>query len=68
MPLHRCAVDACVMMVRDGILMCRPHWFRVSEPTRERVWAAWRSYRNDPTMANLREYRAAVEQAKREAS
>ena len=45
---HPCAVPNCRTPAKVGQLMCKPHWFTVSQRTRRDVNATWRNYRKDP--------------------
>jgi hypothetical protein len=56
---HRCRIPGCGQAVPLARLMCRPHWYQVPKPLRDRIWATWRSGAGvfDP------EYREAVRQA-----
>ena len=37
-----CPVPGCQVEVETSKLMCRKHWYMVSQGTRNRVWNAWR--------------------------
>jgi hypothetical protein len=41
-PQH-CPVPGCSERINPSRLMCRPHWYLVPKPVRDRVWASWRS-------------------------
>lgn len=58
-----CLIKGCTTTHPDDLLMCKEHWFKVSETTRNRVW---RAYRNAGVMS--KEYRDARAQAIEEAS
>ena len=40
---HECPGPGCTARVPRDMLACRTHWFQVDKPTRDRVWAAYRS-------------------------
>ena len=65
--MHPCHAEGCGALVKDGILMCLTHWRKVSTATQDLVYRKWRAYRKEPTLATVRAYRAAVEQAKLDA-
>ena len=44
-----CPVPGCQTTVERGKLMCRPHWFSASAPTRKAVNKTWREM-NDRTL------------------
>lgn len=58
-----CLITGCTTKHGEHLLMCKTHWFKVSEPTRSRVW---RAYRNAGIMS--KEYREARAQAISEAT
>ncbi len=69
MSQRACPVLNCPRTVRDGDLMCRAHWYRVSVGTRHEVWATWKTWSakfGDPEA--MRQYKDASEQAVMEAS
>lgn len=42
---HKCPVRGCTLMVPDTMLMCAPHWRRVTRPTANKVYD---EYRREP--------------------
>src|SRR3546814_4443233 len=42
---HPCAVPDCITPAKIGQLMCRGHWFMVSQKTRRAVNATWRNFK-----------------------
>lgn len=71
--MHDCAVPSCRAQVRAGLLMCPPHWRRVTEPTQREVYQTWRAFQNRPedgsgSIAALHTYQAAVDAAIAQAS
>jgi hypothetical protein len=38
-----CPVTGCDAVISSARLMCRRHWYHVPKPSRDRVWATWRS-------------------------
>jgi hypothetical protein len=57
MSTHRCPGPACEAQVPADQLACRRHWFQVSQPKRDEVWAAWRALQraaDDPVAAEQR--------------
>jgi hypothetical protein len=40
---HDCRAPVCKVSVPRSRLMCRPHWYQVPKPLRDRIWATWRS-------------------------
>jgi hypothetical protein len=38
---HECPYPGCTRAVRRSMLACRAHWYTVSKPTRDAVWAAY---------------------------
>lgn len=40
--MHPCFAPDCAELVRDDLLMCRRHWYRVPLHLRRAVWAAYR--------------------------
>ena len=58
-PAGRCRMPGCPAGVGRLRLMCRPHWYQVPKPLRDRVWATWRSGAGMFTP----EYRQAVREA-----
>lgn len=57
--MHKCRAASCALQISDSLLMCRPHWYKVSKATRNRVW---KFYRDGPAS----DYLTAVRQAIRE--
>src|SRR3546814_15197230 len=45
---HPCAVPDCITPAKIGQLMCRGHWFMVSQKTRRAVNANWRNFKKSP--------------------
>lgn len=45
---HPCAVPGCGTPAKVGQLMCRGHWYMVSQKTRRDVNHTWRNYRKSP--------------------
>src|SRR3546814_4100529 len=45
---HPCAVPDCITPAKIGQLMCRGHWFMVSQKTRRAVNATWRNFKKSP--------------------
>ena len=39
---HHCHAEGCTQPVPPELLMCRPHWFKVPKPIRDRIWSAFR--------------------------
>lgn len=71
--MHECAVLTCSVMVRLGLLMCSPHWRRVSFATKQEVYATWRTFQNasvggNGAIAALWSYQSAVAEAVAQAS
>lgn len=42
-PTHVCPYPGCDLDIGHADLACAPHWYTVSKPTRDRVWAAYRN-------------------------
>ncbi len=40
---HTCYWTGCERSIPGAMLMCRPHWFSVPKPLRDRVWENYRS-------------------------
>lgn len=40
---HECPAEVCSRRVPRAMLACKRHWFAVSRPTRDEVYAAYRS-------------------------
>lgn len=59
---HRCAAPGCDLVIADRLLMCRPHWFKVPEDIRRRIWRTYRPGQERDGDA-LPEYHAAVRDA-----
>ena len=36
---HRC--PSCETRIPDQYAFCRPHWFAIPKPLRDRIWASW---------------------------
>jgi hypothetical protein len=36
---HRCPAPGCQIIVKSAMLACKPHWFQLSKPVREAIWA-----------------------------
>lgn len=36
---HRCPAKDCTLVIRDDLLACRPHWYQLSKPVREAIYA-----------------------------
>ena len=70
MSTHRCPGPGCEARVPAEMLACRRHWFQVSQPLRDEVWAAYRALlraADDPVAAEERHDRAmaaAIEEMK----
>ncbi len=47
MTLSRCPAIGCEMPTNPGMFMCRPHWFGLPKPIRDRVYQCWRAYLRD---------------------
>src|SRR3546814_9055693 len=45
---HPGAVPDCITPAKIGQLMCRGHWFMVSQKTRRAVNATWRNFKKSP--------------------
>lgn len=45
--MHDCPGPDCKRRVKNEMLACRAHWFKVSKPTRDRVWAAYHAGSDD---------------------
>jgi hypothetical protein len=39
MGTHRCPAPTCTEQVSDAKLACRPHWYALSKPVRDAIWA-----------------------------
>jgi hypothetical protein len=37
--MHKCPAPRCTLMIRTSLLACRPHWYALSKPVREAIWA-----------------------------
>ena len=63
--LHECAAEGCERLVGLHLLMCIEHWRRVPAPLQRAVLATWRRVRvvTPKTLANMKDYRAAVQAA-----
>ena len=59
-----CYAPDCRKRVDEGTLMCKPHWFQVPLRIRRRVWAAWTAFKKEPSVATVRAYRAARDEAR----
>lgn len=60
---HNCHASGCRVPVPRGMFMCKPHWFRVPKPLRDRIWKTYRPGQCDdmnPSMAYCEAARAAV--------
>jgi hypothetical protein len=36
---HKCPAPGCALMIRNSLLACRPHWYQLSKPVREAIYA-----------------------------
>ena len=45
---HPCPIPGCTTPAKVGQLMCRGHWYTVSQRTRRDVNDTWRNFRKDP--------------------
>lgn len=60
---HKCHATGCGMPVPPVMFMCKPHWFRVPKPMRDRIWATYRAGQCDdmnPSDAYCEAAKAAV--------
>jgi hypothetical protein len=60
---HRCHAIGCTVEVDPGLLCCKPHWFMIPKPLRQRVWKAYRKgqeINKDPTPEYLAAAKAAI--------
>ena len=51
MPLHKCPVPECPLLIREFLAMCPRHWFMVPGQFREVIKESWRS--NNPDYMEL---------------
>jgi hypothetical protein len=69
---HLCHARNCATEVPPRMFMCRKHWYMVSKPLRDAVWAAYvpgQEIRKDPTGEYLLVTHKAIEAvAKKEAT
>jgi hypothetical protein len=35
----KCPAPKCAVMIRGNLLACRPHWYSLSKPVRDAIWA-----------------------------
>lgn len=42
MPRHTCHWPGCNKAVPPKLWGCKPHWFRLPKPLRDRIWATYR--------------------------
>jgi len=63
---HQCPYPGCDRRIAYEQLACKPHWFTVSKPIRDRVWRAYRGSSGDHTnaiVAAMREMREHYERS-----
>jgi hypothetical protein len=60
---HPCERPGCGATVADGMLCCRPCWFRIPKPLRSAVWSTWGALRRNRTLETVRAYREARDAA-----
>lgn len=39
MYMHRCPKRGCRVQLQESIFSCKPHWYDLSEPVRDAIWA-----------------------------
>jgi hypothetical protein len=49
---HRCPGRGCDAMVPYDQLACRPHWYSLPQPIRNRIWATWHRGRGAQSQAH----------------
>lgn len=54
---HTCLAPECEVQVPSSQLACRPHWYSIPKPIRDRVWAGYRRGAGGP------EHDAAIREA-----
>lgn len=59
---HACHATGCLRPVPREMFMCKPHWFAVPKPIRDRIWRAYRDGQCDD-MNPSREYCEAAKAA-----
>ena len=60
---HTCHATGCSTPVPAVMFMCKPHWFRVPKPLRDRIWKTYREGQCDdmnPSDAYCEAAKAAV--------
>lgn len=63
MSKHVCHWPGCDREVPAHVWGCRPHWFRLPKPIRNRIWATYRAGQ-EITKTPSREYVAAAQAAR----
>lgn len=62
--IHTCHAEGCNARVAPQMLMCRPHWYMVPKPIRDRIWDTYRDGQcgdKQPSAEWLEAARAAIE-------
>lgn len=37
--MHHCPAPECSRVISTSLFACRPHWFSLSKPVRDAIWA-----------------------------
>lgn len=61
---HHCHWPGCTKQVPPAIWGCRPHWFTLPKPLRDRIWAAYRPGQ-EVSMTPSREYLQVADEVQR---
>lgn len=44
--MRQCPFTNCERTVPDTVFACRQHWFSLTKPERDEIWAAYRDYQD----------------------
>lgn len=66
-PPPQCSAPGCTETIKRGMLMCRPHWFRLPPELRRAIVSAWKDRRLQDWSANILAARGFLANANRAA-
>lgn len=49
--MNQCAATGCKKSIRGDMLMCKPHWWKVPQAIRTRIWRGYRHGTADYALA-----------------